>query len=257
MLDMLQTESDWDALPGFLEGLKGSRRTVTRAMAEKLARRAGRAGRIGTMIDILRRTERTGVRLDHVALARQVMRGALQRAIQSGWSEAGIAWAAKKAGVIMELIEDPAHVPADNERRDWDPRCAPDVVGLAMTLTAFKVLKAGEGEGKRDMLKVEKYAKRVLDLWKNADLHVPESEGSRWWDANTKLLIWAPVAQGMRWAIRALGEQSETARRLGTVLRADVEPALRKSERVVEESAPQREERVGVIMVKEMERVVV
>lgn len=256
MLDLMQTKSDWDAFPSFLEGLKGSRRKVTRAMAEKLARRAGQAGRTGIVIEILQRTERTGVRLDHVALARHVMRGALQRAIQSGWSEAGIARAAKQAGVIMELMEDPAHVPADNERRDWDPRRAPDVVGLAMTLMAFKVLKAGEGEGKRDMLKVEKYAKRVLDLWKNADLYVPASEGFGWSDANTKLLIWAPVAQGMRWAIRALGEQHETARRLGTVLRGDVEPVLEKSERVVEESAPQKEERAGVIMLKEMERAV-
>jgi len=254
---MMQTESDWDILPGFLEGLKGSKRKVTGAILEKMARKAGQAGRIGTVIEVLRRTERTGVRVEGVAVARQVMRGALQTAIRSGWSEEGVTKAAKQAGVIMDLIEDPAHMPAEIDRRDQDPRRAPDVVGLAMTLMAFKVLKAGEGEEKKDVLKVEKYAKRVLDLWKKADLGLPESKESSWSHANKKLQMWAPVAQGMRWAIRALGEQNKTAQRLGKVLRGDVEPVLEKSKQWMEELAPKKDQRLGVIIFKEMERAVV
>lgn len=258
----MQTKSDWDVLPGFLEGLRGSKRKLTRDMAEKMARKAGQAGTVGMVIECLRRTERTGVRLDNVALARQVMRGALHTAILSGWSEEGVTKAAKQAGVIMELIEDPAQVPSEHEPRELDPRRAPDVVAIAMALAAFKVLKVGDGEG-RDVLKVEKYAKRVLDLWKNAELQLGASTGQvGWTEASQKLLVWAPVAQGMGWAIRALGEQSQTGKRLGKVLKADVEPVVVKTvvvktKRAVEDLAGKDVEWLGWSMFKEMEKAVV
>ena len=223
-----------------------------------MVRRAGQAGRVGTMIECMRRTERTGLRLDSVALARGMMRGALQTAVQSGWSEEGVKKAAKQAGVIMELVEDPAHVSAHNDAKKSDPRKVPDVVAVPMALVAFQVLKAGVGEGEMDVLKVEKYAKRVLDLWKNADFQLSESTGAAGFrEANTKLWIWAPVAPGMRWAIGALGEQSETSKRLGTVLKADVEPLLVKVKKTAEELSGEKNEALGMILFKEMQKAVV
>lgn len=223
-----------------------------------MARRAGQAGRIGVIIECLRRTDRTGLRLDNVALARNMMRGALQTAIQSGWSEEGVTKAAKQAGVVMELVEDPAHVPEVPESKDLAPqkstdaRRAPDVVAIAMALTALKALKVAEAKG--EALKVEKYAKRVLDLWKNADIRVRDDIMERLYfsDANQKLLMWAPVAQGMRWAIRALGEQSETRKFLGQVLRGVVQPCVKKIKRAVELDS-KKDERLGMIMYREMQ----
>ncbi|MCJ1247939.1 hypothetical protein MMC30_005154 [Trapelia coarctata] len=257
LLDLMQAKSDWDVLPGFLEGLMGSKRKLKRDMAEKMVRRAGNAGRVGTIIECLRRTERTGLRVDNVALARVVMRGTLQTAIQSGWSEEGVTKAAKQAGVVMGLIEDPAHVPAEHQSKKIDPRRAPDVVAIAMALMAFKVLKVGEGARVGDLLQVEKYAKRVLRLWDNAELHFNTFTGEiKWVDASKGLLMWAPVVQGMRWAIRALGEQSETSKRLGKVLEADVEPSVEKTKQVVE-LAGGKEKMLGPMMFKEMQKAVV
>ena len=248
----MSTKSDWDVLPGFLEGLKWSGRKVTLPMAEKMIRRAGSAGRIGVITECLRRVERTGLKLDHVQKARNLMYGALQTAIHSGWNEEGTTKALKQAEVFLELVEDPAHVPTRTTGTNTDPRKAPDVVAVAMGLAAFKTAKFAEGSD--GAAKVEKYAKRVLRLWGNAELG---PVGGSWWDANQKLIVWAPVVHGIRSALQVLVHQSETGKKLGRILRDDLEPLVGNANMVLEQHSSDDVQRRGLVLYKELERAVI
>ena len=247
----MHTKSDWDVLLGFLEGLKTSGRKLTLPMAEKMIRRASAAGHIGVITECLRRVERTGLKLNHVQIVRNAMGGALQTAIHSGWNEEGTTKALKQAEGFLELIEDPAHVPTRTTGTTNDPRKAPDVVGVVMSLEAFKTAKfAGGSNGGA---KVEKYAKRFLRLWRNAELTLARDQR---WNANRSLIVWAPVAHGIRSALQVLGRQSETGKELEKVLQDDLEPLVSSAKAILEQHTSGDVQRWGLVLYKELERAV-
>ncbi|MCJ1287574.1 hypothetical protein MMC26_006926 [Xylographa opegraphella] len=244
-LSLLRTTADWRLLPFFLEGLRTSGRKLAPARAEKMVRRAAAAGQMGIVGECARMVARTGVKLDEVGLAREMMWGAVQTAVLEGWSAQGTAAAAKQAEGTLVLMEDPAHVGGERAR---DPRRAPEVVGAGMGLVALRAGKAGEGDAGG---KVEKLARRTLDCWRYAELG--GRDGS-WWDANRALMWWAPVEVGMRAAMKVLGEQSELGRRLGEVLKADVEPVVQKAKGILEREGPAEGRRRGIVMYEELQR---
>lgn len=249
LLDLLKTKSDWDILPAFLQGLKDSGRKVKQDMAEKMVRHAVKAGRMGIMVECLRMVGTTGIKLDHVGLAREVMLGALATAYHGGWSEEALAKAVRQAEGMLVLMEDPLHVPADQAPQTLDPQRAPDVIGLAMGLTAVQAVKFGEG--KDEARKVEKYARKVLQLWKNAELGLPVAS---WHDANRELIMWGPVEQAMIATLRVLGEQSEIGKQISTVLRESVQPRVERAKEILLSDRLSEEQRRGPILYEELSR---
>ena len=247
---------DWAVLPGFLEGLKASKRKVTSAMAAKLIRHAADAGRMGVVIDCVRQVDRTGVRLSDVALAREVMWGAVQTAIRSEWSALGVGKATRQARGMVEMMEDPRHVGVrqkEKGRKDRqvaavDPRRAPEVLGVLLCLEAIRVVKYGV-DG--DKVLLEALAQKVLGLWPHVDLDVGENSRG----ANRALMMWAPVEVGLRATIGVLGEGSPLGKKLGQVLRTDVAPVVEKARGVLEADPPAEGQRRGMALHEELKKV--
>ncbi|MCJ1393015.1 hypothetical protein MMC18_005887 [Xylographa bjoerkii] len=251
LLSLLRTKADWHILPAFLEGLKHSGRKLSPTMAEKIVRRAAAAGQMGLAGECARMVARTGVKLDNVGLAREVVWGALQTAILAGWSREGTAAAAKQAEGMLVLMDDPAHVGGKEGTKGGDPRKAPEVLGVGMGLVALRSVKGREGDVGG---KVEKWARKMLNCWKHAELGVAEES---WWDANRALMMWVPVEVGIEAAMKVLGEHTELGKRLGQVLKADVEPVVRKAKSILERDGPKEGRRRGMVMYEELKKALV
>ncbi|MCJ1403007.1 hypothetical protein MMC11_006229 [Xylographa trunciseda] len=251
LLALLRTKADWHILPSFLEGLKTSRRKLSPAMVEKMVRRAAAAGQMGVVGECARMVARTGVKVDNVGLAREVLWGTLQTVVLAGWTPKGTAVAAKQAEGMLVLMEDPAHVGGKRGAKGTDPRRAPEVVGVGMGLMALRAVKSGEGDVGA---KVEKLARKMLDCWKHAELDV--KEGS-WWDANRALLMWAPVEVGIQSAMKVLGARTELGKRLGAVLKADVGPVVQKAKSILQRDGPTEGRRRGMVMYDELQKALV
>ncbi|MCJ1258607.1 hypothetical protein MMC24_006440 [Lignoscripta atroalba] len=246
ILELMKESSDWACLPGFLEGLKGSRRKVTHAMLEKMVRRAAEMGMQGVVMDCLRRVERTGVVLDGVGLAREVMWGAILKAIQSGWSEGGLQKALKYGEDVLEMMEDPRHMNGRKLSSD-DPRCKPEIVGVVLHLAAVRASKFKDGKDEDG--KVQKYTERMLAMWGNANFAIKEES---WWDANYSLMMWSPVWYGMKMARQILGENSVLGRKLNGTLLQDVTPVVQRARDVMQAQAPEHSRRRGLMMYSDL-----
>ena len=235
-------------LPGFLEGLNYSGRVLTKNMREKLVRKAALAGRTGLIIEILRRSAKTGVRIDDPIVARWAMRGALETAIRSDWSEDGLKKAAHQAIVLLELMEDPRNGVGRDVKDEDDPRKRPDIIALAMGLLA-----AGGGE----VQEVKKLAQRTLESFQFEFVQWPSVTGRF---ANFRLMKWAPVGWAMKRTIGVLGE-GDLGRRLGRLMIEDIQPAIDRALHILkEEVADFREEgnadvrRMGLITYEQLEQ---
>ena len=247
VLNLIKEEKDWDVIPGFLEGLNYSGRVLTKAMQEKLVRRAALAGRTGLIIELFRRSEKTGVRIDNLAVARWAMRGALETAIRSNWSDEGSKKAAHQAIVLMELMDDPRNGVREGIKDEYDPRKRPNILALAMGLLA-----TGGGE----VQEVTKLAQRMLET----PISAVQVEDGNWRDANSKLIKWAPVWWGIQTALGVLRE-GDLGRRIKRVMTEDIQPAIEKALKTMREQvADDRGEgesdikRLGVITYEQLEQ---
>ena len=248
VLGLIKEKKDWDVIPGFLEGLRYSRRVLGKDMQEKLVRRAALGGRTGLVIELLRRSEKTGLRIENRAIAWWAMRGALETAIQSDWSEDGLKKAAHQALVLLELTDDPRNGVRKDITDEEDPRKRAETLGLAMGLLA-----AGGGE----VREVRRLAQRMLKTFSYADLRV---EDGNWRDANSKLLMWAPVRWAIEKALGVLGE-GDLGRRITRVMTEDIQPAIEKALKIMKEQVADYggEERpevrhIGVITYEQLEQ---
>lgn len=227
-MDLLKEKKDYDILPGLLEGYKKSGRVLRKGMAEKLIRRAAEAGRGGVVMECLRRVEKTGVRLDDVAIAREAMWVAVRQAVQSEWSETGLEKALKFAEGVLDLLEDTRHMPPKHVSPSDDPLFKPEIAGVALDLSAALATKYPSSMPSHTK-KLGQYVKRMSTLWPNADLHIdPEN----WNDANYKLLMWLPVWHGLKMANR-LPEKSPAVRQLTGVPLQQVGQTVEKARDVV------------------------
>ena len=251
VLELMKEKKDWDVLPGFLEGLSYSGRVLTQNMQEKLVRRAALAGRTGLVIEILRRSAKTGVRIDNYDVARWAMRGALETAIRSDWSEDGLKKAAHQAIVLLELMDDPRNGVRKDIKDVNDPRKRPEILGLAMGLLA-----AGGGE----VQEVKKLAQRMLETPKSASLQSPILTIR---SANSKLVRWAPVRWAMEKALGVLGVlgEGDLGRRIKRVMTEDIQPTIDRALEIMKEQvANEREDgkpdvgRIGLITYEQLEQ---
>lgn len=248
VVQLMGESGDWGNMAGFLEGLKVARRKLAGWQVEKMVRRANEGGKMGVVHDILRRVEKTGVGLWDVKVCREVMRGAIWKGVQSGWSEEGIERGVKYAENIWELMWDPRHV-EEQEKAGMDPKARPEIVGVMVLMHAIKAVKLGGGKDERGL--VEKYAEVMLKRWENSrgEMLVDEQD---WSDANYKLLTWAPVWHGMRMARQVVGAGTPLGERIGEKLSQDLEPLMQISQAVLLAHAPEEGTRRGLKMYEDI-----
>jgi hypothetical protein len=227
LLDMLQTRADWEVVPGWLEGVSQSGRRIRSSMTQKLVRRAASAGRLGIIMECFHRVGRTGLRLEDLHVVREVILGALARAMAEKWSEMELDKALKAAERALDMAADPRHMHRPHPGRKLDPQLSPDVFGAVAGLFATKAVRYGDGTDKDG--KVERYARRLLDRSDDARLEV-ETDGLT--AADRKLLVLGPTWYGMKLAARVLGEDSEVGSRLARALKADVEPKISEAREI-------------------------
>lgn len=248
VVELMGESGDWGNMAGFLEGLKVARRKLAGWQVEKMVRRANEGGKMGVVHDILRRVEKTGVGLWDVGVCREVMRGAVLKATQSGWSEEGIEKGVKYAENIWELMWDPRHV-EEQKKVGMDPRRRPEIVGVMILMHGVKAIKLEGGKDEGGM--VEKYAEIMLKRWENSRgiMVVDEQD---WSDANYKLCVWAPVWHGIKVARQVVGVGSPLGKRLGEKLSQDLEPLVRKCQAIILAHAPKEGTRRGLKMYEDI-----
>ena len=240
----------WKNLPGFLEGMKAAGRRLRGWQAQRLVRVLGAEGQLGVLGECLRRVERTGLGLWEVGVVREAVWGEVGRCVLCGWGEEGVRKAAREAERVLVLLEDPRHCSRPAKMRTKDPKSRPDVVGAVLDLVATRAVLFQDRKDEEG--KVQMYAEKMLALWANAELGI---EKGNWYDANHKLMMWAPVWHGIQMARRVLGEESELARRLVRIEEHELEPLLREAREVVGAHGLEGGERRGVKMWEELGRV--
>lgn len=248
VVQLMGETGDWGNMAGFLEGLKVAKRKLKGWQLEKMIRRANDGGKQGVVYDLLRRADKTGVGLWDLGVCREVMRGAVLKGIQRGWSEEGVEKGVRYAESIWELMWESKHRD-EQKKAGVDPRGRPEIIGVMVLMHAVKAVKFGGANDGGPM--VEKYAELMLERWENSrDVMVVDRQD--WSDANYKLLIWAPVWQGMKMAQQVVGAGTPLGKRVEEKLRQDVEPLLQKSQAIISAHTPEEGMRRGLKMYEDI-----
>jgi hypothetical protein len=205
LLDLVKAPEDYDVILPFLEGLHHAGRKLTKSDLEKTARRANAAGRQDIILECARRVKTTGFILNHLPVAREVIRGPYLRA--KGGDPSQVKKALGQAEQIIELLESPTHTEGKRVE-STDPRAQPDIVGVVLAIAAIQASKHNGGSDTDG--KVATYAKRMRGTWANSDLMVqpPQGQSRRNLDYNKKLLAWVPALDGLRLARDILSVES-------------------------------------------------
>ncbi len=250
LLGLLKEGKDWQNLPGFLEGLKTAKRKLTSGQLEKMVRKANLIGRQGVILECLRRVEGTGVGLWDVKVVREVMLGAMMKAHEGNWEKGDVEQAIKLARAVWDLTEDSKHaVKARDVGPENVPRTRPDIVGVMVQLEAAKAILSGEGKDEGG--KVEGAVEMLLGCWADTEIG---SGGMKWFDANHKLTIWAPVWHGTKLARKVLGEESKYGKTLEEIIKR-LEPVLEEARDIVVRAPQPKRLRRGVKMYEELSSV--
>lgn len=150
---------DWSNLPGLLAGLKKARTTLDEKLMEKITRRAVAAGQMGTIIQCLMQSERTGLTLTSNAVLTYVIWGLHDIAQSGSWSAEAVAKAIRDANQIALLLESKEHG-GGRRVREHDARTRPEVIGVFLELAAVQAYKHQGGQDADG--KVEAYASRLM-----------------------------------------------------------------------------------------------
>lgn len=239
----MHTPADWQNMVVFLQGLKIARRKVTGPMMTKMVRKANERGRQGTVMELLRNGERTGVLLKDGEVVREVMAGAAMKAQAAGWDDqVAVEKALKYAEGILELCEDPTHT-GGRRITALDPRARPEVFGVVVLLASVNAKRFHGGKDKDG--KVRRYAEKMMALWRNADLQL---DGEGWATVNQLLFTWSPVWHGMRMALEYLDGGSDLAKQVKKAMTEDLGPILERAKNLVGANVPDGKRRRGLDM---------
>ncbi|KAL8947342.1 MAG: hypothetical protein Q9222_006372, partial [Ikaeria aurantiellina] len=251
VLRLCKEGRDWVNVIPFLEGLKKSGRVVKGWQFGKIVRKMSEAGCQGVVMEMLRQVEKTGCTLGDVGVCREVMWGAVSRAVQKERSEEGVKEAARLVEAVWDMLSEERHVERKTRgTMEGDPKMRADVVGCLLWGRAVK--STISSEGKDEDGKVRRAVEMLLAVWKNAELGI-EEEG--WYDANEKLMMWTPAWQGMRMARKVVGENTPLGRELESTLTVDLEPLLKKAKEVVSRHVSEEGSRRGLLMFEELSKI--
>ncbi|EKD14710.1 hypothetical protein MBM_06921 [Drepanopeziza brunnea f. sp. 'multigermtubi' MB_m1] len=160
-LRLMKEKRDWDNLPNLLGGLKNAGCQHGPQVRLAVVGKAGKAGRQDTVLECLRRAEFTGLTLQHLEMAIQVLYWMAQKAVAADWdaqeTKKALAW----AEMVRDMMEEPKHkvMPKrDIPEYFGTSKDQPEVPGILLQLAAVRATQTGKDEGG----KVERYAKELL-----------------------------------------------------------------------------------------------
>lgn len=252
MVEMCKEGRDWVNMVPFLIGLKTAGRKVKGWQFEKIVRRMGEKGGLGVVMEMARRVEGTGMKLGDVGVAREAMWGAVVKCVRSEWSEEGVKEAEKFIEAIWEMLSDERHVDRNATGKAGDPKMQPEIIGVLMWIRALKstlFTSSKDPDGK-----VKRAAEMVLAVWDPKSANTTIDEEKSWYDANQKLMMYAPVWHGMKMARKIVGENTALGRHLANTISLDLEPLLKKAQRIVAQHVGEDVTRRGLVVYGEISK---
>ncbi|OTB08573.1 hypothetical protein M426DRAFT_316588 [Hypoxylon sp. CI-4A] len=170
-VSQFETPDDFANLRPLLEGVAYAGRRFDPSFYCKILRLVGAKGRVYDVIECARGAARTGFRLDSSEKVNEVLHFVQMKAVDSAWDEAETRQALRWAEIVLDLLQDEAHLP---KRRKDDPAVEgelplhrdPMVLMAPLHLAAALVAKLGpEAAGSELTDKLSKYARDVARLW--------------------------------------------------------------------------------------------
>ena len=232
----------------FLEGMRDAGRAIKGNQISKMVRIMGEKGREGVVLEVLRRTGATGVRLGDLRIVREVMWCGIQKCITSGWEEESVREAEKFVESAWAMCSEERHVDKETKHEFGDPKTRPEIVGMVLWVRALRSILFEEGRD--DDGKVRRAAEMLFAVWQKP---FRMAEGN-WHGANMQLVMWAPVWHGMKTARKVIGENTPLGRDLGNIISLDLEPLLARSREIVSIHTTNPEKRRGMIFYEELSK---
>jgi hypothetical protein len=233
-------DEDIAMLPRLLEGInKSHTKVMTRAQVVRLIIEKLMLGkREDILVQLMQQADSTGFRLRNEMCARIIMLKFLEKAQDSEGGQA-TSKALKWAETTLENLDDPKHAIGQSDLPD--PRYEPEVIAPVVELAALQAKQSGDAE---DLAKVDRYAQRLLSIWRNA----PEAPADdklgklNTWLADTALTL----CSASNAAAETLGSDSETAKELNKRASKLKEGATNAYNRIKGSEWGQEKERIGV-----------
>ncbi|KAL8950175.1 MAG: hypothetical protein Q9183_007542 [Haloplaca sp. 2 TL-2023] len=214
-----------------------------------MIRLMGEKGREGVVLEVLRRTGATGVRLGDLRVVREVMWCGIQKCINSGWEEESVREAEKFVDNAWAMCCEERHVDKETKHEFRDPKTRPEIVGMVLWVRALR--RTLFEEGRDDDGKVRRAAEMLFAVWQNPS----RVEEGNWHGANMQVVMWAPVWHGMKMARKVIGEKTPLGRDLGNINSLDLEPLLARSREIVSTHATDPEKRRGMVFYEELSKI--
>ena len=238
-MEHAKTRDDWQVLPNLLSGLEHAGRPFGYHRIVRSARSAGNAGQIYSIIDCARQVKKTGVSLGSRELTNSILYHVVRKGQESGWEEGetkkALGWAEK----VLEMLEDPSHVPRQMPDRVNIPLFKdPLVLGAVLNLAAARAVKHTGGEDVDG--KVALYAQKLVGGWRDdralrsVEMQLsPRAAGDKpngYHSKSEYLVAASPALRGMELAMQVVdAELSEKLGAIAAKLRAEVDNVLAES----------------------------
>lgn len=190
VLSLMCEIQNWSNLPSFMIGLRNSNRTMNLKSQEWIVRKACDQGNEGLIMECLRQTDKTGLALHELTLAKRLMHRALDRACEGGWTEEAVEKGLKMADSVWIMMQDPKHTAPDGSAED--PTRSPLILGVMLQLHAAKVVMFQGGNDTKG--KVAEYTQRLLSSWDKLDFSNANNDTF----PNMRIREWAPIWHGMK-----------------------------------------------------------
>lgn len=208
--DLMKTKQDWLNIIPLLAGYKNSSNPLSPEQKDRLVRKAGKAGRIGVLIDAAKRVDYTGFTLESPHLVTEMAWYAQYDGAKSKWAK--ITASLSYVEEIAFLLEDKRHGGGFVIKED-DPRVRPELIGILLQLSAvFAVQKRGSGSSPEDQTKakekVKKYAERLRAVIEQGREISLSGTTSKYGEDHIFLYRMVPIVHGMQLAQKVLDPKS-------------------------------------------------
>ncbi|PTU17771.1 hypothetical protein P175DRAFT_0486426 [Aspergillus ochraceoroseus IBT 24754] len=201
VVSLMKTAKDWQNLIPFIAGLRMSNRLITSARWEWLVRKAGESDALGIILESVKQTERTGLRLNNIDLVQRIFFELHRKAQRGEFKGPDVSKALSLAKQFVTLMEAPEHVERSIEQ---DPKRRPVVVGTLLELSAARALS--ELDGLDEAGEVRAYAQRLLASWELGNF---DKEVKDWVHVDRMLQENVPIYNGMKLALQVKGIQGD------------------------------------------------
>ena len=202
---LMREAKNYQNLVPFMIGCRTSKRVLRKSFVEKAVRHACEQKNENVIMECLRQTDQTGLKLWHHNIAETLMFRAIWMALDMDWTEEAVDKGLRFADMLWIMMQHPKHTEAGLP----NPAYNPVIVGVMVQLHAAKAVKSlGQIDAHG---KVIEYTQRLLALWDKLIFPVSYDE----FDAHSNLRKWAPIWHGMKMARKVSGVTREMREELG------------------------------------------